>query len=414
MKELLEHLAELAVNSAMKHPALFEKKTIEYQKMADVMMDDFHRGVTTLDSLTEADKLLPQTVRALGIARCEAQTAAIYGAENLAMFSLMVKDNIPVNDAMAHLWQSNKRYAAQFANAPGNRNSGGAASLVFPIYHKEADGKTFTFYNSLIRDLIKTDLSDNIPATLLRAPYRSSYFNFGNDEEDFGIYVNNVESGNHIIEGCYIIESTVPNMLMNDGAKIVDLLPNTPTRVVNLMFVGKPKSTALDDATHNLTLYIQDEAGLTIEEVLDRHFKYYSNKEEARKNSRFDGYEISESTSEEWKQIEECIKLLSKCAVYLNCADARLTERKERTELLTRIKNLGNKKASKQERKLTKLYDYVLVGTKESAFEKAMLQAEQSDEHRFNKPHWRRGHMRMQRYGEGYSKSKLTFISPFW
>lgn len=412
MNDLIDHLTRIVTESIAKNPALLREKIGEYQKMAISLVDKVRRNEIEMDSAELADKLLPHPVRALSIGLCEAQAAVIYEPSNLAIFSILAKEDVPVNDAIAHLWQSNKKFATQFANAPGNRNAGGTTSTAFPIYFKESNGKTFTFYNSLIRDLMKTDIGDNVPATLLRAPFRSTYLKFGDEPEDFGVYVNNAMTGNHEIEGCYVSESIVPNMVMNEGSKIVDLMPDTPTRIVNLMFVGRPKSTALDDATHNITLYIQDSVPLTIEEVLSRHFKYYSSREQAQENSKIDGYSISESTIEEWKQIEECVKLLSKCAVYLNCADTRLTERKERTELLTRLKTLGNKKASKQERKLKRLYDYVLVGTKESAFEVAMWIAGHEGEHRFVRPHWRRGHIRMQRYGEERAKQKIIFISP--
>lgn len=411
MNEIVEHLTEIVINIANKRPSDLKELVAKYRKVGGETLERVRRGEMEFDSHLEEDKNLPHPIRAYKIAKCDAQSALMYEPENMAIFSLMAKECVPANDAMAHLNQVNLRNAKRFAESHGSRNGGAAYATAIPVYYKESNGKIFTFYNSLIRDLIKTDISDNVPSTLLRPPFASTYFKFGNENEDFGVYVNNSESGDHIIEGCYVLESTVPHILNNDAAKMVGILPDTPTRIVNLMFVGKPKATALDDATHNLTLYIQDSVPLTIEEVLENHFKYYSDKEMAKWNSEIDGYKIKESTDEEWNRVRECVKLLSKCMVYLNCAESRLTDVNEHTELLNRIKQLGTKKAIKHERKLSKVYDYVLVGTKESPFESAMKLAESQDS-RFVKPHWRRGHIRMQRYGEELSKQKIIFISP--
>ena len=406
-----DHLNHIIQHTINKHRAEIPALLQHYQQKAREMQSI--KSVLDYNSEEHADMILPHHMRALEIGHCDRQAAALMGPKDVTLFALMAKEGISINDGVAHLTRTNFRLMQMFGQAEdgGNRNNGVIASMVYPIYYKEANGKNFTFYNALIRDLMKTDIANDVPASLLRPPFPATYLKFGDEEEDFGVYVDNLETGHHPIEGCYLFESIVQGLADNEAAKLVGVKPNSPTRIINIMLVGKPKASALDDATHNLTLYLQDEQELSVEQVLENHFRYYADAEFALREGKEDGYTIHESTQEEWRVVKNCVELIMKCMVYLNCADTRITQRKERTELLKRIQQLGNKKASKQERKLKRTYDYVLVGTKESAFEMALIAAQQHDG-RFVTPHWRRGHMRLQHFGEGRKQIKTIFIAP--
>jgi hypothetical protein len=100
--------------------------------------------------------------------------------------------------------------------------------------------------------------------------------------------------------------------------------------------------------------------------------------------------------------------------LYLNLPHAEKVRIKERSELEKRLRGLGPKKAAKIGRKLTTAYDRILIGPSAEpdwVGSGAPGGLPRGDD-RHVKPHWRRGHFRRIRYGEGLAESRLGWIQP--
>ncbi|NCA71647.1 MAG: hypothetical protein EOM91_16515, partial [Sphingobacteriia bacterium] len=102
------------------------------------------------------------------------------------------------------------------------------------------------------------------------------------------------------------------------------IAPDRPTRVIELIFTGSPigKRYALDDASQDLTLLIQDEDEC-LSSVLDRHVAEYS-KPQWHESALLSPLPI------EIRCMTAAIAALSKVLLYLNLPEAeqrRITER---------------------------------------------------------------------------------------
>jgi hypothetical protein len=105
---------------------------------------------------------------------------------------------------------------------------------------------------------------------------------------------------------------------------------------------------------------------------------------------------------------------LAKVLLYLNLADAEQRRMTDRTALETRLRGLGPKKAAKLARKRALVYDRILIGPSlvaADAGEGVPVGLERVGD-RHVKPHWRRGHFRRIRFGEGLAESRLGWIQP--
>ena len=102
--------------------------------------------------------------------------------------------------------------------------------------------------------------------------------------------------------------------------------------LVNVPHPGRvAKARPNNIVLQRLERYLHDEQELSVEQVLENHFRYYADADFALREGKEDGYTIHESTQEEWRVVKNCVELIMKCMVYLNCADTRITQRKERT-----------------------------------------------------------------------------------
>jgi hypothetical protein len=87
--------------------------------------------------------------------------------------------------------------------------------------------------------------------------------------------------------------------------------------------------------------------------------------------------------------------------------EARVIDQDELTVAKGKLELLGNKKRAKAERKLSSLYDCIVVGPETSLSEITSASGE-----RTVIPHWRRGHFRAQLYGKDRTMRRLIFIQP--
>ncbi|TVQ85559.1 MAG: hypothetical protein EA400_15205 [Chromatiaceae bacterium] len=257
--------------------------------------------------------------------------------------------------------------------------------------------------------LAATDLSDGLPACFFRCPYPLVYIEFARPS---GLQINHRRSGLHEVEGVYVGSYRLPPR----GAEHQDsgrerhlaLDPTRETRVVELTITGSPvgKDNPLDDASVDISLYIQDEDAC-LGTLLERHITYYRS---AEITAAQPGFEIPEQT--EMDLTAEVIRHLAKVLLYLNLPDAEQAELPERSQLEQRLRGLGPKKAARIKRRMATTYDRIVIGPSVGVHTEQGHADGNAGAGRGVRPHWRRGHFRRIRYGEQRSESRLGWIKP--
>ena len=185
--------------------------------------------------------------------------------------------------------------------------------------------------------------------------------------------------------------------------------PAKPVRVIEVVIIGSPlgKAHALDDASQDLILLVQDEDEC-LSAVLDRHIDWFNTP------AAYAHPGMSPMDPNEVAMTKPVIFMLAKVLLYLNLPDAEKVRVTERSDLERRLKGLGPKKAAKLGRKLATAYDRILLGPSAlpDAPPSAVPGGLAGQGERHVKPHWRRGHFRRIRFGEKLSESRLGWIQP--
>ena len=99
-----------------------------------------------------------------------------------------------------------------------------------------------------------------------------------------------------------------------------------------------------------------------------------------------------------------------KNAIYMSCKDARIIKNNELTEFKKRYAGLGQKKAAKMANRMNQKYDRIIVGPEH--LQADQISSDHEDTDRKLAPHWRRGHIRNQKHGEGFQLNRMVWIQP--
>ena len=258
--------------------------------------------------------------------------------------------------------------------------------------------------------LAETELAAELPAGYFRSPYPLVYLELARPNP---LRVPNRDSGLHECEGAYLGVYELPaghevfaSSAQNEALK---LDPAKPVRVAEIVVTGSPvgKQHALDDASQNIRLMIQDEDEC-LQDMLDRHIAWYFNP------SAYDQPGMAPLRLDEVEMLRPTIALLAKTLLYLNLNEAEQRTFNERSDLERKLKRLGYKKAKRLQKRLAGTYDRILIGPAD------LPDPEPPDSgtggtgeaQRSVKAHWRRGHFRTIRYGEQRSKQRLGWIKP--
>lgn len=273
------------------------------------------------------------------------------------------------------------------------------------------DRPTFQIEDMLAKALTDTDFAADTPCEFFRSPLPFCFIEFGQDR-DLGIKVFHEESGDHELEGCYINEYTdsqhikempVSKELAEKG--LIDL-NSEKLRRVELTFIGSPvgKDNVMDDATRDISLVFDDSRSSEIGEMLKAHLDIYKN---------VDAYigtaKVSATSDEFGSEIEILINYLVTVLLFINSSAAVRSGVDEFTPLLHSVKETKNKgKLKKKQKRLRKARQHILIRSTEP-LEKMYGKGSGTG---LKSAHWRRGHLRKQKYGKGLSETKIIFISP--
>lgn len=256
--------------------------------------------------------------------------------------------------------------------------------------------------------LAETDLAAELPASLLRGPYPLAYIAFARPND---LHVSNSLSGLHECEGAYIGTYELPahHAMLSIPARnqALALDPGKPVRVVEIVITGSPvgKANALDDASQDVVMLIQDEEEC-LRAVLERHIAWYNNP------VAYGHPGMAPIDPDEVAMIRGPVELLAKVLLYLHLSDAEKRRVTERSDLEEKVRSLGPKKAARFRRRMVSAYDRIVIGPTSFPTPETSGTGGADDSHRSVKAHWRRGHFRTIRFGEKLSKSRLGWIKP--
>lgn len=293
----------------------------------------------------------------------------------------------------------------------GVHNAGAITNILVPHAWLINGKPVFQIENELATALTKTSFGADTPTNFVRSPVRFSYIEFG-DKRDLGIDLFNTDSGWHPIEGCYISESRITakagtypllDFIVERGFANHD----SPTlRFLDLQFTGSPvgKSNNMDDTTHDVTLFIDDDRCRSLGELVDCHMDYY------RQQSQFsiESYRPTDINESHESSLREGIELLVKSLIFINGGLTEQTKILNRPPLLRSIReSKSTAKVRKLKQRLDKARDYILISPKEKlkATHNGLTTGSKS-------VHWRRGHLRNQAVGPGRAETKIVWIQP--
>lgn len=110
--------------------------------------------------------------------------------------------------------------------------------------------------------------------------------------------------------------------------------------------------------------------------------------------------------------VRPVVNELPKVLLYLNLSDAEQVRIAERDDLERRFAKFGQKLTAHRKARLAGTYNRIVIGPRIEAMPSAPGEFSGVDEGLRLRPHWRRGHFRRIRYGEGHTESRLGWIHP--
>jgi len=299
--------------------------------------------------------------------------------------------------------------ALAYGAAPGGVNLGNFMLILTRARLRAHGDPILQVTPALQAMLAETDLASGLPARFFRSPYPLAFIEFAQRNP---LRVPNHLSGLHACEGAYVgIYALAPHDEIHTASgrgQALGLDPSKPTRVIEIVIIGSPlgKAHALDDASQNLTLLIQDEDAC-LSAVLDRHLPLF------RSATRAASPGAPGFAPDEVAMVKPVVLELAKILLYLNLAEAEQVRLNAREDLTRRLRGLGQKKAARLQRRLATVYDRMVIGPSALPAAEAAAEPGPSEPHRGLRPHWRRGHFRRIRFGEGLSESRLGWIQPY-
>lgn len=314
-----------------------------------------------------------------------------------------------------------KKAAIQHSNFKDGANLGSMDLSIFCHRFYATGQHYFKFTDALTKLLSESDIGKKAPCHFIRAPYSMQYIEF----RELNQTVHNKVSGEHILEGMYVNQINQPADIFfvprRGHEKAVDLSKfliqkgyltkdGGDTRILEIMLTGSPlgKDNVMDDATFNFKFIIQDETML-VEDAIKVHMEYYEQMDRLHMESVSDFKEMTFKKFEarELRAYREGIISTTKALLYIISSDAEKREIKEEDELKNKINRLSNKtKQRKLSKQLQQTNNYTLIGSDN------YTQLSQVAGDRSVKMHWRRGHFRVQHFGEGNSETKVIWLQP--
>lgn len=268
---------------------------------------------------------------------------------------------------------------------------------------KHSGKNIFHFTNDLIKLLKETDVLD-IDLSLIKLPYSSFYIDLSEAKIPFE------ENGSEFIDGVFIRDEQDDG---DDG--------NTFERAISIDFVGKNYIERywsinkdlcwdLERGFHSMLLFLDRKDNLkTVEDAIKfdkngfvREYEFH----DIDNKTKNDLYFIHKQF------VDRTISLVINCLLYLTIKEPLILEKYPK-DLPVHLKNKLEKANTRRKKEIANSeilesgYTKIkYVGHKIYSFSSEKSNAKEID------VHWRRGHWRNQKYGEGLTESKLVWIMP--
>lgn len=284
--------------------------------------------------------------------------------------------------------QGNYRLRGYVEAIGGSDSSTGLGNL-FPsllfVRQRIVPQPYFVIEDALVELLEFTDIGDDVPLSMLILPYPRFYIELGK-ERVCAQTVPNTTTGLHTLEGAYFERGVHSDF----------------GDVINVILTGSPlgKAHALDDATSIIYLPLRD-AHLPLRQVVQESIAR-GNAAARRTGLRVTPEEFTESGI-------ESLLLLMKCLLFISLPETRKLLKKEKTDHEKMVAGLQSKaKKQKAEKRGRNLVDYILISAPPEPAG-GPSPASPSGRAPIN-CHWRRGHLRRQRFGEKLGQERIIFI----
>jgi hypothetical protein len=262
-------------------------------------------------------------------------------------------------------------------------------SVITQMYHLWRDKNYFDLSPRLCDKLLDTDLRD-LDTFFLRTPYKSMYLSLPKGN---GMHVHSDVTGAHELVGIYIMCNDLENP-QDIGIKSTGGIVQGVTKYMHILACGEDKGT--EDSLVFFDLLFWEGK---ISDSIARNKIYLPN------NPKL------------WPEIEEIFSFVVKVLLYLNCANISI-QQMAGLNLESKLNGLKN---PAKKRKLLKRY------AKQSLREHKLLDivVNHSQERNQDPDHERestgksknlervRGHFKGQRFGKGYSESKVIWVEPY-
>lgn len=291
-------------------------------------------------------------------------------------------------DILAHLVDQPEHATLGFLTEALSKGDSGtemgtAFALMLYLRQSMAPQPQFLIDDALVAMLEQTDISEDVPVSVLRLPFPRCYLELGRSRST-DIIVPNLVSGAHVLEGAYLEFAESPRK----GPGLYVMLTGSPLGHEN----------AMDDATSSLFIPTGDP-------TQPLRSALASARAQSGELARSLG--LRETPQEFFEHEIQALMLIAKALLYIGLPQARRTLKNDHSQALTSA--LSKKNPAKRERALAdarRLADYVLITAPPESKVPGM------ETGRALKAHWRRGHYRMQRHGPALALQKLIFIEP--
>lgn len=267
-------------------------------------------------------------------------------------------------------------------------------------------GRVFQVQDDLNVLLKHTDLGTDIPCDLFRAPFTSTFFEFGvSRKPDPDLLLHDLSTGDHILEGAYVTSlDWVAGQFspVNAFHQALGVKNGEKARFIEFAFIGSPlgKNHLLDDTLWFFNLFIREEdEQRPILNVM---------------NEQLNAYEKLNGGKYRQRNEKQLMLHLCKVMLFLNTSACLKEETTEYSDLKKHYDRVGDKKKDKIKRRLTRSYDRIIVRAKvEKPVDDTGAFTTGSDSiGRAVASHIRRGHFRNQPHGRKRLERKLIWICP--
>ena len=285
-------------------------------------------------------------------------------------------------------WPKSTELADLSQSTPDASDQGGSLGMLAYIRHRLNQSPHFLLTDELVALLEHTDISDDIPVSMLTVPFPNQFLEFGSTRT-CGVSVPHAASGLHVLEGVYI----------ERGRHTVE------GEMLQVLLIGSPlgKSNTNDDATLSIALRLSDPSA-QLADALQDAFNH------AKAAAHHWGHRMAPDYFIEHSL--EALKLVCKALLYIGLPGTRRELQLTRTNLLTQREGLKSPaKRGKLDRRLAKALDYVVIKPQP---EHGNASSELGNDVRRGgvKAHWRRGHYRLQPVGPQLVDRRLVYLQP--